>query len=160
SSTTTRTVSLPASAALAVFTRNCGTTEPMASNEDPCNPRTRNLRRLNMAILSIKDNVGFVPVQSRVAARRLLNSGKLIVRHGHQRMNRFPNPPVPRRTFRFSFSDKGNQFSPSLRADVPLENRFDQPVNNTCRFGYFFLADQIGSIAGGNRFRAVRIFWC
>src|SRR5947209_5033512 len=47
-STTTRIGSLPTSAARAVLARNCGTTPPNASKDEPCSVRARKVRRSSM----------------------------------------------------------------------------------------------------------------
>src|SRR6516164_434385 len=128
SSTTTRTVSFPASAALPVFTKNCGTADPTASNEVPCKLRIRNLRRLNMAVLSFM--------------KRCL-SRQLILRHRHDRMYRFPDPPVPRGPFRFSFSHKSNQLPARFLVDFALEDHSRQHVDDALRLGDFLMSDQM-----------------
>src|SRR5262245_11428009 len=120
-STTTRTLSLPASAARAVLATNCGTTEPRARSDEPCSVWFRNWRRVNMGCLSVGGRVthrgvraGFKPAPTAPARR----SGQLVFGQGEDGVDDFADTAVQGGPGRLALLQERRQLLLRARADA------------------------------------------
>src|SRR5262245_27929123 len=112
-SSTTRTVSLPTSAARAVLARNCGTAGAHARRVEVFSERARKSRRDNM------DRSFPFADESR----------QRVLRHGHQGMGGFANSLVAIRVLRVAGGCELDEFLAVLGGDVPLQKYVREQID-------------------------------